>query len=277
MRTIVVTGAGSGIGLEAARQLAALGDQVVVVGRNPRRLGAAMARIRAAAQGPEPGEARADLESFAEVRRLAEHLLTAYGKIDVLANNAGGMVPHHRRTTDGFEATLQGNHLGPFLLASLLRERVSRIVTTASDAHRGGTLDPDDPLGRRSDGKKWRSWPAYGTAKQANVLFAREAARRWPDVLSVSFHPGVVRSNFGAGTLTRAFWVLGAPFLKSPVQAGAELARLAIAPAEELTNGAYYVGRKETEPASRASDPELAKRLWEASVTAVETGGEDPR
>ncbi|WP_305786299.1 SDR family NAD(P)-dependent oxidoreductase [Symbioplanes lichenis] len=275
MRTIVVTGASSGIGLEAARQLAALGDQVVVVGRNPRRLGAAMARIRTAAQGPEPDEVRADFESFAEVRRLAEHLLTTYGKIDVLASNAGGMVPEHRRTPDGFEATLQGNHLGPFLLATLLRERVSRIVTTASDAHRGGTLDPADPLAGTD--KKWRSWPAYGTAKQANVLFAQEAARRWPDILSVSFHPGVVRSNFGAGTLTRALWTVGAPFLKSPVQAGAELAWLAITPAEELTNGAYYVGRKATKPAARATDPELARRLWDASVDAVETGGDGTR
>lgn len=266
MRTIVVTGASSGIGLEAAKQLAALGDQVVVMGRDPRRLGAAMAEIRRAATGPEPDEVRADFAELAEVRQVAEHVLTAYGKIDVLANNAGGMSPAYRTTGDGFEATLQSNHLGPFLLASLLRERLAggRIVTTASEAHRRGKLDPDDLAG---DARSWSSWSSYNTAKQANVLFSVEAARRWPEVLPVSFHPGVVRSNFGAGALTRLFWKM--PFLVSPAKAGSALAWLATAPEAELTRGGYYWGRREVPAAKRGTDPELAARLWTASERAV--------
>src|SRR5262245_48189171 len=109
-RTVVITGASSGVGLAAAEQLAAQGDQVVVVGRNPERLAAAVAKVRQAGNGREPGQFRADFESFKEVRDLAAHLLETYPKIDVLANNAGGMIASYRRTVDGNEATIQGNH-----------------------------------------------------------------------------------------------------------------------------------------------------------------------
>ncbi len=266
-RTIVITGASSGVGLAAAEQLAAQGDQVVVVGRNPERLAAAVDRVRAAGNGREPGSFRADFESFQEVRDLAERLLSAYGKIDVLADNAGGMIAKYRRTTDGYEATIQGNHLGPFLLTSLLRDRLSggRVVATASDAHRSGRPDPDDFTG---DPAKYRGYRTYGGSKTANILFAAEAARRWPDITSVSFHPGVVRTNFGDGTLTRLFYRI-APFLVTPEKAGALLVWLATAPKEDLVNGAYYVGHKVTEPAPYAKDPVAAAKLWDASVKVV--------
>jgi daunorubicin C-13 ketoreductase len=266
MRTIVVTGASSGVGLAAAGQLAAQGDQVVVVGRDPGRLGAAMAQIRAAATGPEPDEFRADFEAFDDVRRLADHLLSAYPVIDVLANNAGGMLSSYRKTVDGFEATVQGNHLAPFLLTNLLRERLrgGRVVNTSSRAHQRARVDPDDLTG---DPASWNGWRSYGASKAANILFTAEAARRWPDILSVAFHPGVVRSNFGAGAVTRFFYKV-APFLTSPHDAGALLVWLATAPAEDLQNGAYYVGRKVTAPDPRITDPALAARLWEASERA---------
>lgn len=268
MRTIVVTGASSGVGLEAAKQLAALGDQLVVVGRDPRRLGAAMAEIRAVATGPEPDEVRADFAVLDEVRRLAEHVLATYEKVDVLANNAGGMLPERRTTRDGFEATIQANHLGGFLLTHLLRERLSggRVIFTASDAHRGATVDPDDFT---FAGRRWASWPVYGVTKAQNVMVAAEAARRWPDVLTVSFHPGVVSSNFGAGRLTRFAYKAATPFLTTPRKAGALLAWLATTPAGELTNGAYYEGHR-TKPIDRRSDdPALQSHLWESSAKAV--------
>src|SRR4029453_10871788 len=128
-----------------------------------------------------------------------------YPEIDVLANNAGGMVGGYRPTADGFEATVQGNHLAPFLLTTLLRDRLrgKRVVNTASDAHRRSGLDPADLVG---DAARYSRWRAYGAGKEANILFAQEAARRWPDVLSVSFHPGVVRTNFGTGRGIRLFY-----------------------------------------------------------------------
>jgi NAD(P)-dependent dehydrogenase (short-subunit alcohol dehydrogenase family) len=266
-RTIVVTGASSGVGLAAAEQFAAQGDHVVVVGRTPGRLDAAVARVKAAGAGREPGRFRADFENLQEVRDLAAYLLDAHPKIDVLANNAGGMVSDYRRTVDGYEATIEGNHLAPFLLTELLRERLTggRMVSTASDAHRRGRPDPDDFTGSAATYSTWR---AYGAAKAANILFAAEAARRWPDITSVSFHPGVVRTNFGNGRLIRLFYKY-APGLVTPEKAGALLVWLATAPAGELVNGGYYVGRQATEPAAQAKDPAAAGKLWEASAAAV--------
>jgi len=265
-RTIVVTGASSGVGLAAAKRFAELGDQVVVVGRSPQRLGAAMAEIRAAATGAEPAEFQADFEVLDDVRRLAEGL-RAYPTIDVLANNAGGMVPKYRRTVDGFEATIQGNHLAPFLLTHLVKEQLSggRVVNTASDAHRRNNLDPSDLVGSADGYSVWRT---YGASKASNILFAAEAARRWPDIFSVSFHPGVVRSNFGVGPTLKFFYKY-APFLVTPEKAGDLLVWLATAPAAELTDGGYYVGHKLTQPDRKANDPAMAERLWEASTKAV--------
>jgi daunorubicin C-13 ketoreductase len=266
-RTIVITGASSGVGLAAAEQFARQGDEVVVVGRNPDRMRDAVERVRAAGGGREPGRFRADFEVLDDVRELAGHLRDTYPRIDVLANNAGGMVPEYRRTVDGHEATLQGNHLAPFLLTNLLRDRLAggRVVHTASRAHQQSNLDPEDFTGAPD---RYSSWAAYGAGKAANILFAAESARRWPEVESVSFHPGVVRTNFGAGAVTRFFYRY-APFLTSPEKAGALLVWLATAPAAELTNGAYYVGRKVTRPARQAADPAVAATLWDASAKAV--------
>jgi NAD(P)-dependent dehydrogenase (short-subunit alcohol dehydrogenase family) len=269
---VVVTGASSGLGLAAARQFATRGDQVVVVGRNPQRLADAVEQVRAAGAGREPDRFQADFESLDDVRALAAHLLDTYEKIDVLASNAGGMVGGYRATRDGFEATLQSNHLGPFLLADLLRERLSggRIVATASDAHRRA----GDPADFVSSPSAYNSWRSYGAAKAANILFAAEAARRWPDIFSVSFHPGVVATNFGSGPLTRFFYRAASPFLVSPEKAGALLVWLATAPTAELVDGGYYVGHRAQRPAPAAAGPQVAADLWEASLKAVGRAGD---
>jgi daunorubicin C-13 ketoreductase len=266
-RTIVITGGSSGIGLAAAEQLAAAGDDIVLVGRDPGRLQAAVARVRAAGKGKEPGRFRADFDRLHDVRDLAEQLLTSYPTIDVLANNAGGIIMDYRRTPDGLEATIESNHLAPFLLTTLLRDRLhgARVVNTSSDAHRRAVPDPHDFTG---DPGRYRGWPAYGAAKSANILFTAEAARRWPDILSVSFHPGVVRTNFGDRGALRVFYQY-APFLVTPEKAGALLAWLITAPAADLVNGAYYVGHKTVEPHGRASDADLAAELWQTSAAAV--------
>ena len=269
-RTVVVTGASSGVGLAAARQFAAAGDDVVVVGRNAERLAAAAGLVRDAGDGREPDCFQADFTRLDDVRALAAHLLATYSTIDVLANNAGGMVPGYTRTVDGFESTLQANHLAPFLLTNLLRERLGggRVVNTASTGHRMSTLDPDDLVGSAGG---YNGWRAYGSSKAANILFAAEAARRWPDVLSTSFHPGVVRSNFGSGPVVKFFYRF-MPLLTTPEKAGEVLVWLATTPAEQLTPGAYYVGHARKEPTAAATDRATAARLWEASAEAVGLG-----
>jgi NAD(P)-dependent dehydrogenase (short-subunit alcohol dehydrogenase family) len=266
-RTIVVTGASSGLGLAAAKQFAAEGDRVVVVGRNGERLAEAVTQVRAAGDGREPGRFQADFEVLDDVRKLAAYLLETCPRIDVLANNGGGMVQHYRMTVDGFEATIQSNHLGPFLLTHLLRERLAggRVVNTASDAHKRNNLNPEDLVGSP---RGYSFWKAYGAGKAANILFTAEAARRWPEIFSVSFHPGVVRTNFGVGAPARFFYRY-APFLVTPEKAGEQLVWLATAPASELVDGGYYEGHKAVRPSGIAGDPAAAAKLWETSVKAI--------
>jgi NAD(P)-dependent dehydrogenase (short-subunit alcohol dehydrogenase family) len=264
-RRVVITGASSGIGHAAAIELARRGAEVTLVGRDPARLTAAGEDVRQAS-GRSPALYRADFAVLDDVRRLAEGLRSAYDRIDVLANNAGAIVVRPITTVDGFELTMQANHLAPFLLSQLLHDRVRRIVTTASAAHRSGVLNPED-LSRQLRG--YRPMRAYGTSKQANILFAAEAARRWPQLVSVSYHPGVVRTRFFADNRLVATGMRMAPFLRTPERGADTLLWLAEHEAAGLVNGGYYIDRRPRRPLPKAADPNLAARLWTASCKAV--------
>ncbi|MFU8870819.1 SDR family NAD(P)-dependent oxidoreductase [Micromonospora sp. SL4-19] len=267
-RTVVVTGASSGIGLAAAVDLASRGDRVVLVGRDPARLRSAGDRVREIS-GERPELFRADFAVLDDVRRLAEQLRAAYDRIDVLANNAGAIVLQPVTTIDGFELTLQANHLAPFLLSNLLRDRIGRMVVTASGAHRSGALDPDD---LNVTLHRYRPMRAYGTSKQANILFTAEAARRWPEVSAYSFHPGVVRTRFGNESPLVALGMRLLPF-RSPEKGAETLVWLANQDPDRLVGGGYYRDRRLRRPLSKASDPALAARLWTASAEAVGLDG----
>lgn len=250
---IVITGATSGIGTAAALEMAKRGWRVTIIGRNPVRLATALSGV--------PGSTGliADFTSLAAVRALAEQLKGQ--RIDVLANNAGLVT--RGTTVDGYNATMQINHIAAFLLTTLLRPQMApgaRIVTTSSMASQTG-VDPTPP-GRRFPS----AWIAYGTSKKANIYFAAEASRRWPDLLSFSFHPGVVRTRFGT-PLARIFYNY-APGLATPEQGADQLVWLSTAPAEELVNGAFYVSRKIA--AGPSKNEAAASRLWEATASLVE-------
>lgn len=264
-RTIVITGATSGIGLAAAEDLARRGDQVVLVGRDAGRLARAADLVRDAAGSP-PATFQADFAVLDDVRALAEALRAAYPRIDVLANNAGAIIFAPAKTVDGFELTIQGNHLAPFLLTLLLRDRVGRVVVTASAAHRSGALDPDNLNRELTD---FRAMRAYGSSKQANILFAAEAARRWPDVLTTCLHPGVVRTGFGKENALIAFGMRIIPWFRTPQRGADTLVWLATEQADRLVNGGYYADRRLRRPMPHAADAALAARLWDASVAAV--------
>jgi NAD(P)-dependent dehydrogenase (short-subunit alcohol dehydrogenase family) len=179
-KQILITGATNGIGLAAAEALAALGTNLVIVGRSQTRMRIASARIRSAAgRGATVATFIADLSSQASVRSLAAEVLARYPKLDVLVNNAGAMYGTRQLTKDGIELTWAVNHLAPFLLSKLLLHRLkesapARIITTASQAHQGTHIPFDDLEAERS----YRGFGRYGETKLANILFTTELARR---------------------------------------------------------------------------------------------------
>jgi NAD(P)-dependent dehydrogenase (short-subunit alcohol dehydrogenase family) len=259
MPTVVITGATRGIGQAAAVELARRGADVVVVGRDADRV------EETARETGGPGHV-ADLSRMDEVRRLAAELLDAHPRIDVLANNAGALFTSRHVTPDGFEQTFALNHLSAFLLTNLLIERLSggRVITTSSDAHRGGVLDLDD---LQSDDGRFRSMQVYGTSKLCNILFTRELQRRHPEIAANCFHPGVIRTGFGKsdGVLAKLSLTVIGPFLASPKTGAKTLVRLALEPEGEALRGQYLEKGRVKEPSAQAQDDRLAAELWARS------------
>jgi retinol dehydrogenase-12 len=268
--TVVITGASSGIGRAAAIELAEKGASVVPVGRDPRRTAAVASKI-----GAEP--LVADFSSLAEVRRLAATLLDRHERIDVLVNNAGLVSGRRALTADGLELTMAVNHFAPFLLTNLLVDRLeesapARVVTTASDAHRGGLIDLGDLNGER----RWSAWSAYSNSKLANVLFTRALARRLEGtgVVANCLHPGVIRTGLarGAPLPIRIGWRVASIFFGSPASGADTLVHLASAREAAEVSGGYFVDSRPANPSAQAQDDELAEGLWEASMRLTGLG-----
>ena len=206
-RTALVTGANSGIGLEAAKALAACGAHVVLAARDPGRGAQALTEV----QGLGSAELVAlDLSDLGRVRAAADEVRSRVERLDLLVNNAGVMATPQRRSADGHELQMATNHLGHFaltglLLPALLAAPDPRVVTVSSLVHRIGRLDPADPLG---EGRRYHAWPAYGRSKLANLLFAFELQRRADaagrQLLSVAAHPGLSATRLvGNGPMRR--------------------------------------------------------------------------
>ncbi|WP_298875663.1 SDR family NAD(P)-dependent oxidoreductase [uncultured Microbacterium sp.] len=269
-RTIVITGASDGIGAASAKQLAQLGEEVVVVGRNPDKT-ARVARTLGA------DSFVADFSDLGQVRELAASLLEKYPRIDVLANNAGGVFGERTLTADGYEMTFQVNHLAPFLLTNLLLERLiasdaSVIQTSSAAAKLFPRFDIDDLQGAR----RYSSTSAYGNAKLANVLFTKELNRRFGDqgLSAVAFHPGVIASNFGASSNGPWKFLYSGPIaqrlMTSTSVGGARLTWLALGkPGVDWTPGGFYSNNKPAATNRIADDPLVARQLWERSEVLV--------
>src|SRR5213078_1776768 len=204
--------------------LAAIGARVGITGRDLARAEQAAADIRSASENPAVDAFAADMASHAEVRRLAVAVLDAYPQLHVLVNNVGGFWAHRHPTADGLERTFALNHLAPFLLTTLLLDRLkasapARVVTVSSGAQSIGRIDFDDLQGASN----YSGQRAYNQSKLANVMFSNELTRRLDGtgVTANSLHPGVVRSNFGAQDQARWFAVISLvllPLLKTPAQ-----------------------------------------------------------
>lgn len=271
-RTIVITGASDGVGAAAARQLSRRGDNVVVVGRSPSKTEAVAGELGA-------DHIVADFAELGQVRDLAAQLLNRYPRIDVLANNAGGIMSGTRQVTvDGFEKTFQVNHLAPFLLTTLLLDRLvdagATVINTSSIGNRlFGHIDITDLNHERG----FKAQKAYGDAKLANILFTKELHRRYHSagISTAAFHPGSVASNFGAEANNPALELLYRTPLKkliliSPDKGADQLVWLATStPGSDWTSGQYYARRKPGRPNKQAHDPVLAQQLWERSLEMV--------
>lgn len=278
-RVALVTGASSGIGKSTAIKLVTRGWQVIGVGRDARRSAAAEAEIAAAA--PEGGftMVRADFTLMAEVKRVADQVGSRTGRLDVLANNAGGVRDRQYITAEGTEATFAANHLAPFLLTrelmSLLKASAAsrppgttRVIAVSSTAHRMiDALDFNDL--QSLDG--FRPAFAYGRAKLANILFTRELARRAePDgIVAQVMHPGVVASNFASHGDEAMRAHMAAADTVSPDEPAETLAWLAADPEGGRHGGRYFYRKAEETPAAAAQDDDAAKRLWAESETLL--------
>jgi NAD(P)-dependent dehydrogenase (short-subunit alcohol dehydrogenase family) len=284
-RTVVVTGANSGIGLEAARALTRAGAHVVLACRDERKADAAVRALRAEHPGARAESQPLDLASLASIRAFAKAFADRHGQLDVLVNNAGVMAIPRRTTADGFEMQLGTNHLGHFALTGLLLPRLlaaprARVVTVSSTAHRGGRMRWDDPHGER----RYSRWGAYGQSKLANLLFTYEldrraaAARR--GLVAVACHPGYSATNLqfvgarmdGSRLMERVMSAANRFFSQSAEMGCLPTLFAATAPA--VRGGEYFGpdrlfetwGHPKKVGSSRASrDAESAQRLWELS------------
>ncbi|MEJ7629647.1 MAG: oxidoreductase [Nocardioidaceae bacterium] len=277
-RSVVVTGANSGIGLAATTQLANAGAHVVLAVRDTAR------GERAAESVPGSTEVRRlDLADLASVRQFAADLDRP---VDVLLNNAGVMATPFGRTVDGFERQIGTNHLGHFALTNLLLARLTdRVVTMSSLMHKNGRVRADDLSWEH---RRYRRWGAYSQSKLANLLFAAELQRRLDSagssVRSLAAHPGYAATNLQGHTgnplVHAALWAGNALFAQSAEQGALPIVYAAVS---DLPGGAYVgpTSRNESRGApglagrsAAASDEDLARRLWEQSelLTGVRFG-----
>ncbi len=271
---ILITGATSGIGKVTAQALARQGAHVVLLGRNRLKTERTRQEIIDATGNQRVDMALADLSSLQEVRDVAAEINAQYPRLDVLVNNAGLMLGAEREVSaDGNELTLATNHLGPFLLTSLLldllrKSPAARIVNVASMAYRFSKPTLDDLQSERSYHPLWE----YGTTKLFNIMFTQELARRLrshgiANVVTNALHPGAVATGFGShsgGWLT-AVTQLGRPFMISVEKGAATSFFLASAPEVAAVSGGYFDKKKAEPVKSSFNTPENAARLWALS------------
>jgi NAD(P)-dependent dehydrogenase (short-subunit alcohol dehydrogenase family) len=272
-KTVLVTGGTGGIGRAAAIGLATMGARVGITGRDRARADAAASAIVRESGNPAVDVFVADMSSQAEVRRLAGEVLAAYPRLDVLLNNVGGFWAHRHVTADGLEHTFALNHLAPFLLTSLLAERLvasapARVVTVSSAAHATGKIAFDDLMGER----KYSGSRAYDQSKLANVMFTYELARRFQGtgVTATVLHPGMTNTAFSSEDPAMALLVAGLrPFMKSPERGAETAVYLASSTGAEGITGRYFANRRAKKSSKSSYDSSATARLWKISADLV--------
>lgn len=265
-KTIVITGATSGIGEVAAIRLSERGARIVAVARDKSRADATLKKLKGARHTVHI----ADLSRLSEMKRVAGEIAAAEPVIDVLMNNAGALFNSRQVTEDGLEKTFAMNHMAYFVVTNLLLGNLkssARIVSTASDAHKGAKLNFDD----LQSAKSYSGFGVYGKSKLANILFNRELARRieGTGVTANCLHPGFVATRFGdqsGGIVSVAVRVVKPIGAISPEKGAQTMIYLASSPEVANVSGEYFYKCKLATPTAEAQDDASAKRLWDASV-----------
>lgn len=280
-KTVIITGANTGIGLETAVDLASRGGRVIMACRSLDRGNAALLQVKNRANTNNVNLMQLDLSSLDSVEKFAEEFRQKESRLDILINNAGIMAVPKSTTQDGFESQIGVNHLGHFLLTNLLLDMLeesgpgSRVVSVSSLAHRRGlNFNISDLM---MEDKPYDKWEQYGNSKLANVLFTKELSNHVKDsgVTTYALHPGVILTELGRSLDSPAeklFAILAqfTPFryvLKTPTE-GAQTT-ICCAVSEDLADesGQYYADCAVSPLlVPQASDEALAKQLWEVSM-----------
>jgi NAD(P)-dependent dehydrogenase (short-subunit alcohol dehydrogenase family) len=271
----LITGGTNGIGKSTAQELARLGATVVIVGRNAQKTTRVVEEIRAASGNKNVDALLADLSSHQDVRRLADEYKSKYPHLHVLLNNAGGTFTTRQLSVDGIEMTFALNHLAYFLLTNLLLNMLkasapARIINVSSDAHSGGKIEFDNLQGERS----YSSFGPYGNSKLENILFTTELARRLDGtgVTVNALHPGLTSTGFGKNNPGLLMKIMGAviPLVgRSPEKGARTSVYLASSPEVHDISGKYFVDCKVAQPAPKAADIAVARKLWDVSAEMV--------
>ena len=272
-KTIIITGATSGIGEVAAIRLAEQGARIVFTARDQARADETLAKLKQANPAADHAVHMADLSRLSEMKRVGAELARE-PQIDVLINNAGALFNKRQETADGLEMTFALNHMAYFVITNLLLGSLkpgARIVTVASNAHRGAKLDFDDLQTRRN----YVGFPVYSRSKLCNILFNRELARRisGSGVTANALHPGFVATRFGdnSGGLMRTVLKVAKPIgAISPEEGAKTIIYLASSPQVAGISGEYFYECKPATPTAEARSDDNARRLWEISEQIAE-------
>ncbi len=270
-KVVVITGATSGIGEVAADRLAQKGARIVFVARDHERGEATRKHLRAIAGHTDHTVHYADLSKISEMKRVAQEIADSERQIDVLINNAGALFNSRQVSADGLEMTFAVNHMAYFVMTNMLLERLiatpgARVVSTASDAHKGAKLNFNDLQSEQS----YSGFGVYGRSKLMNILFTRELARRitGTGVTANCLHPGFVGTRFGdnSGGIMSFLVKAAKNFALTPEQGAQTIIYLASSLEVEGKSGGYYVKSKLATPTKEAQDDADAHRLWDISA-----------
>ncbi len=270
-KVVVITGATSGIGEIAAQRLAGMGARIVLVARDAARGQKTLTRLPSIGSGSPHSIFYGDLSRISESKRVAAEIAATEPRIDVLINNAGALFSTRGLTADNLEQTFATNHMAYFALtlglkASLLAAAPARVVSTASDAHKGYTLDFTDLQAE----KGYSAIRAYGRSKLCNILFTRELARRWSGkgVTANCLHPGFVATRFGDGSggFLSGVVRIAKVFAITPEKGAETIVYLASSPDVSASSGEYFYKCRPATPTAGGRDEAAAERLWNESA-----------